>query len=78
MESRWQGKKGAEDLLGGSPRGQVGDGAGVDQSGKSRHGEKWSDSGHVSKLELTACADELRVESKSRIKDNSEASGLSN
>lgn len=49
----------------------------MDQGGKSRHGEKGSDSGHVSKLELTACADELRVESKSRIKDAAEAFGLS-
>lgn len=56
------GKSRAEDLLGSSPRGQAGDGSGMDQGGKSRHGEKWSDSGYVLKLEPTASADKLRIE----------------
>lgn len=47
-----------------SPGGQTGDGAGMDQGGKSRHDKKWLDSGYVLKLELTVFADELRAEQK--------------
>lgn len=38
----------------------------MDQGGKGRHGEKGSDSGHVSKLELTACADESRIKEENQ------------
>lgn len=52
------------ELSGVSPGGQTGDGAGMDQGGKSRHDKKWLDSGYVLKLELTVFADELRAEQK--------------
>lgn len=54
------------ELLGGSLRGQAGDGSGMDQDEKSRHDEKWLDLGYVLKLERTAFANELRVEHKER------------